>query len=88
MNSMTHEEVHPSGLGTEDKLLISSWLNVSIDPLIGTDQKGEAIWDRIQNYCEESNLGLIKREVIAIKKRWQQINEGAQRYGACYEEAV
>ena len=73
---------------TADKLLISAWLNVSIDLLIGADKKGEAIWDRIRNYSEESNLSLIKRRVIAIKKRWQRINEGARRYGACYEEAV
>ena len=29
----------------EDKLLVSAWLNVSIDPLVGTDQKAEAFWE-------------------------------------------
>ncbi|XP_074371353.1 uncharacterized protein LOC141712344 [Apium graveolens] len=53
----------------ENQLLISAWLNVSTDPLIGADQKGEAFWDRIQKYHEVSNLGLIKRGVVAIKKR-------------------
>ncbi|XP_074347416.1 glutathione S-transferase T3-like [Apium graveolens] len=72
---------------SEDKLLISAWLNVSIDPLVGTDQKADAFWDRIRQYCEESNPGLIKRGVQAIKKRWQRINEGAQRYGSCYDQA-
>lgn len=72
---------------SEDKLLISGWLNVSIDPITGADQKSETIWDRIHQYCEGDNPGLIKREAIAIKKRWQQINEGAQKYGACYEKA-
>ena len=72
---------------SEDKLLISAWLNVSTDPIIGADQKGEAFWDRIRQYCEESNPGLIKRGAIAIKKRWQRINEGAQKYGSCYEQA-
>ncbi|XP_074337428.1 glutathione S-transferase T3-like [Apium graveolens] len=71
----------------EDKLLISAWLNVSTDPMIGTDQKGEIFWERIREYCEESIPGLIKRGGIAIKKRWQRINEGAQRYGACYDQA-
>nr|XP_017245770.1 PREDICTED: glutathione S-transferase T3-like [Daucus carota subsp. sativus] len=71
----------------EDKLLISAWLNVSIDPLVGTDQKTEAFWDRIHHYCEEDNPGIIKRGVVAMKKRWQRINEGAQKFGACYEEA-
>ena len=62
-------------------------MNVSTDPIIGADQKGEAFWDRIRQYCEESNPGLIKRGAIAIKKRWQRINEGAQKYGSCYEQA-
>ena len=53
----------------EDKLLISAWLNVSIDPLIGTDQKTEAFWDRIKKYCEEDNPGFIKRGVVAMRKK-------------------
>ena len=71
----------------EDKLLISAWLNVSIDPLIGTDQKADAFWDRIRQYCEEDNPGVIKRGVMAMKKRWQRINEGAQKFGSCHDEA-
>ncbi|XP_074322891.1 glutathione S-transferase T3-like [Apium graveolens] len=70
----------------EDKLLISAWLNLSIDPMIGTDQKGETFWERIREYCEESIPGLIKRGAIAMKKRWQRINEGAQRFGSCSEQ--
>ena len=62
-------------------------MNVSTDPITGTDQKSDTFWDRIRQYCEKSNPGLIKRGVIAIKKRWQRINEGAQKYGSCYEQA-
>ncbi|XP_074326620.1 glutathione S-transferase T3-like [Apium graveolens] len=72
----------------EDKLLISAWLNVSIDPLVGTDQKADAFWDRIRQYCEEYNPGVIKRGVMAMKKRWQRINEGAQKFGSCHDEAL
>ncbi|XP_074356457.1 glutathione S-transferase T3-like [Apium graveolens] len=71
----------------EDKLLISVWLNVSIDPLVGTDQKAEAFWSRIQQYCEDESPGVIKRGVMAIKKRWQRINKGAQKFGAAYDQA-
>ncbi|KAL9691644.1 hypothetical protein QQ045_012069 [Rhodiola kirilowii] len=55
--------------------------------MIGTDQKSETCWERIHQYCEESIPGLIKRGGIAMKKRWQRINEGAQRYGSCYDKA-
>ncbi|XP_074346383.1 glutathione S-transferase T3-like [Apium graveolens] len=57
----------------EHKLLISAWLSVSIDPLIGTDQKAEAFWDRIHQYCEEYNTSVIKR--------------GVMKFGSCYDEA-
>ncbi|KAL8091739.1 hypothetical protein AgCh_034121 [Apium graveolens] len=72
----------------EDKLLISAWLNVSLDALIGTDQKAEEFWDRIHQYCEEDNHGVMKRRVMAMKKRWQRINERAQKYGSRYDEAL
>ncbi|KAL9671417.1 hypothetical protein QQ045_008985 [Rhodiola kirilowii] len=60
---------------------------MSTDPMIGTDQKGETFWELIHQYCEESIPELIKRGGIAMKKRWQRINEGAQRYGSCYDQA-
>ncbi|XP_074378552.1 glutathione S-transferase T3-like [Apium graveolens] len=72
----------------EDNLLISAWLNVSIDPLVGTDQKAEAFLERIHQYYEEDNPGVIKRGVIAMKKRWSRINDGAKKFGACYEKAM
>ncbi|XP_057755372.1 glutathione S-transferase T3-like [Arachis stenosperma] len=37
----------------EDEMLISGWLNVSTDPVVGTDQKGETFWSRIHSYCVE-----------------------------------
>ncbi|XP_017221425.1 glutathione S-transferase T3-like [Daucus carota subsp. sativus] len=89
-NSIEVEDIRENSVQwkwEEDKLLISAWLNVSIDPLTGTDQKGETFWERIRQYCEESDHGLIKRGVVAIRKRWQRINEGAQKYGACFEKA-
>ncbi|XP_057724037.1 glutathione S-transferase T3-like [Arachis stenosperma] len=32
-------------------MLISAWLNVSTDPVVGTDQKKETFWSRIHSYC-------------------------------------
>jgi len=31
-----------------NKLLISAWLNVSKDPIVGVDQKGDGFWLRIK----------------------------------------
>lgn len=68
---------------SEDKLLISAWINVPTCPITDT---GEAYWDQIRQYCETSEPGVIKRGAIAMKKRWQRIKEGVNRYGACFEE--
>lgn len=35
----------------EDILLVKAWIGTSIDPIQGTDQKGNKFWDRIwMNY--------------------------------------
>jgi hypothetical protein len=34
----------------EDELLVSAWLNVSQDPVVGTDQSRETYWGRIAKY--------------------------------------
>jgi len=37
----------------EDILLVKAWINTSINPIQGTDQKGSKFWDRIwMNYHE------------------------------------
>ncbi|RYR49686.1 hypothetical protein Ahy_A07g036216 [Arachis hypogaea] len=37
----------------EDEILISAWLNILTDPIVGTNQKGETFWSRIHSYCVE-----------------------------------
>ncbi|RYR31946.1 hypothetical protein Ahy_B01g056896 [Arachis hypogaea] len=37
----------------EDEMLISAWLNILTDLIVGTDQKGEIFWSRIHSYCVE-----------------------------------
>ncbi|MED6138100.1 hypothetical protein PIB30_071110 [Stylosanthes scabra] len=58
----------------EDEMLISAWLNISTDLVIGTDQKGDTIWNRIHIYCEEFNP-MMKRGSATCKKRWYKINK-------------
>ena len=60
---------------------------MSMDLIVSTDQKSDAFWNRIHAYCEESNHGLIKRGVGAMKKQWHRINTRAQRFGGCQDQA-
>ena len=49
---------------TEDRVLISAWLNTSKDPLVGNEKKAIAFWKRIAAYFASSPklAGLPKRE--------------------------
>ena len=53
--------------------------------MVGTNQKDDAFWSRIRQYCKEKNLGLIKRRTTAMKKRWHRINARAKGFGGCYD---
>ena len=55
--------------------------------MVGINQKDDAFWSRIHQYCKENNPGLIKRMTTAMKKRWHRINAGAQRFGGWYDKA-
>ncbi|XP_015945757.3 glutathione S-transferase T3-like [Arachis duranensis] len=70
----------------DDKMLISAWLNISTDPIVGTDQKGETFWSRIHSYCVEFNSN-IKMGVVACKKRWYKINKAVAQFAGCYDQA-
>ncbi|XP_057734031.1 glutathione S-transferase T3-like [Arachis stenosperma] len=53
----------------EDEILISAWLNISTDPIVGTNQKGETFWSRIHIYYVEFNSD-IKREKFTFERHW------------------
>ncbi|XP_057720114.1 glutathione S-transferase T3-like [Arachis stenosperma] len=67
-------------------MLISAWLNISTDPIVGTDQNGKNIL--------ESNSQLLCRillrhdkVVVACKKRWYKINKAVAQFAGCYDQA-
>nr|XP_025703129.1 glutathione S-transferase T3-like [Arachis hypogaea] len=70
----------------EDEMLISGWLNISIDPVVGTDQKGKTFWSRIHSYCVEFCTDMT-RGVVACKKRWYKINKAVAQFAGCYNQA-
>ncbi|KAL4287732.1 hypothetical protein AHAS_Ahas19G0215600 [Arachis hypogaea] len=59
-----------TGNGEEDEMLISAWLNVSTDSIVGTDQKGKIFWNQIHSYCiefsnEMKRKGSLMREHLS-----------------------
>ena len=75
---------------TEDKMLISSWLNTSKDPVVGNEQKAGAFWKRIAAYyaASPSVESSEKREAIQCKQRWQKINDLVSNFCRCFEAAT
>ncbi|XP_015950819.1 glutathione S-transferase T3-like [Arachis duranensis] len=67
-------------------MLISAWLNVSTDPVVGIDQKGEIFWSRIHSYYVEFCSDMT-RGVVACKKRWYKINKAVAQFANCYDQA-
>ena len=75
---------------TEDKVLISAWLNTSKDPVVRNEQKAIAFWKQIAAYFGSSPqlAGLQKREPSCCKSRWRKINEGVCKFVGSYEVAT
>ena len=75
---------------TEDKVLISAWLNTSKDPIVSNDQKAMAFWKRIATYFGASPqvAGLQKRDSTGCKSRWGKLNEGVCKFVGCYDAAT
>ena len=71
----------------EDDLLISGWLNTSLDSIKGKGQKEDAFWARVRKYIVHNSNTPIRRTKDTIKSRWSRINKDVCRFVGCYEEA-
>jgi len=54
----------------EDELLVQPWLNISKDPIVGNDQRGDSFWKRIgEAYNTHRNKNFQARKPEALKGR-------------------
>ncbi|CDY39610.1 BnaC05g11390D [Brassica napus] len=74
----------------EDRILISAWLNTSIDAVVGNEQKAPHFWKRIVEYYNSSChlVGTIPRELGQCKQRWARINELVCKFVGSYEAVL
>ena len=71
----------------EDMLLISAWLNVSMDSVQGNNQTHTRYWDRIWNYFEENKAGFqSERTANSLCNRWCVINEKVAKFIGFYNQ--
>ncbi|KAG6660202.1 hypothetical protein CIPAW_03G089300 [Carya illinoinensis] len=65
----------------EDNLLVSGWLNISIDAIRGTDQKSTQLWIRIHDYFNTyKNANSPERSVGSLTNRWSTIQKVTNKF--------
>ncbi|XP_023901088.1 glutathione S-transferase T3 [Quercus suber] len=64
----------------EDKLLISAWLNTSMDAVKGTDQRIDKFWKIIWQYFCENNTCGTTCSASSLQSRWGNISRETSRF--------
>ena len=54
----------------EDNLLVSAWLNTSVDAVQGTDQRVEKFWEKIWQYFCENNTYRTICSASSLQSQW------------------
>jgi hypothetical protein len=67
----------------EDEVLVSAWLNISLDPVVGKDQKGGRYWSRICDYFHEHKTCSSKRTINSLMHRWETIQKSVNKFCGC-----
>ncbi|KAG5557077.1 hypothetical protein RHGRI_007363 [Rhododendron griersonianum] len=68
----------------EDKLLVSAWLNISMDKIQGKDQKKTAFWLRVKDYFDEHKRSVYNRTSVSLSNRWSTIQQCTNKFCSCY----
>ncbi|GER41641.1 NAM-like protein [Striga asiatica] len=67
----------------EDEVLVSAWLNISLDPVVGKDQKGGRYWSRICDYFHEHKTCQSTRTINSLMHRWETIQKCVNNFCGC-----
>ncbi|CAA0811265.1 DNA binding [Striga hermonthica] len=67
----------------EDVLLVDSWLNISMDPVQGNNQKRTTYWNRIHAYFHENKDFSSSRNANSLMHRWSVIQEHVNKFVGC-----
>ncbi|KAL4625125.1 hypothetical protein ACB092_05G001600 [Castanea dentata] len=64
----------------EDNLLVSAWLNISMDAVHGTDQKQETFWQKVWQYFCENDIYGTTRSTSSLSSQWGTINRETSKF--------
>jgi len=64
----------------EDEILVSAWLNVSLDPITGANQTHKSYWTRIHDYFDENLPFPSDRTQNSLMHRWSTIQDSVNKF--------
>ena len=67
----------------EDRLLVSAWLNVGMDPIRGVDQSQASYWERIHDYFHANKSFESDRTQGSLMNRWSTIQHDVNTFCGC-----
>lgn len=74
----------PNFSTAEDRLIVSSWLEVSLDPIVGASQSGGSFWGRIKaNFDMYKDSNMEERTERSIETRWGVIQKEVNKFTGC-----
>ncbi|KAI8022477.1 Protein ZINC INDUCED FACILITATOR-LIKE 1 [Camellia lanceoleosa] len=70
----------------EDMMLISSWLNISLDPIRGNEQKSKAYWLRVWENFNKYKTFDSERTQTSLMNRWSTIQLATNKFCGCFSQ--
>ncbi|CAD6254445.1 unnamed protein product [Miscanthus lutarioriparius] len=67
----------------EDEMLVSAWLNVSLDPVRGANQSKDTYWKRIHDYFHSKKDFESHRTQSSLMSRWSSILHDCNIFAGC-----
>ena len=67
----------------EDILIVSAWLNTSMDPITGNQQKHNTYWDKIYEYFEKEKTSCTSHTANFLMHRWSTIQLKTNKFCEC-----
>jgi len=67
-------------------MLVKAWLEISLDPILGTDQTRSTYWKRIHDYYHEHKTFESERNISSLSHRWGIIHKSVNRFCGWYTQ--
>lgn len=72
----------------EDRLLCTTWLQISSDPIVNTGQRREGLWARIEKRYNEQRGEFPCRLNRALSSRWDKIRADVSKFSGYYARVL